>query len=78
MVNDYLITVDIDWAPDSAISKTINYLIDNEVRATWFITHASPEVERLKEYPHLFELGVHPNFRNVKLESSKINSIMRL
>jgi len=77
MVNDYLITVDIDWAPDSAISKTINYLIDNEVKATWFITHASPEVERLKEYPHLFELGVHPNFRNVKLESSEINSIMR-
>ena len=34
MVNDYLITVDIDWATDSAISKTINYLIDNEVRAT--------------------------------------------
>jgi hypothetical protein len=42
MVNDYLITLDIDWASDSAISQTINYLIDNEAKATWFITHTSP------------------------------------
>ena len=56
MLNDYLITIDIDWAPDSAISETAHYLIENEVKATWFITHASPEIEKLKEYPHLFEL----------------------
>ena len=66
MLNDFLITVDIDWAPDIAIAATAKYLIENEVKATWFITHASPEVERLKEYPQLFELGVHPNFKNIR------------
>jgi hypothetical protein len=76
MLNDYLITIDIDWAPDSAISETAHYLIENEVKATWFITHASPEIEKLKEYPHLFELGVHPNFKNIRLEADDIKIIM--
>ena len=42
MLNDFLITVDIDWAPDIAIAETAKYLIENEVKATWFVTHASP------------------------------------
>ena len=76
MLNDFLITVDIDWAPDLAIAETAKYLIENEVKATWFVTHASPEVERLKEYPQLFELGVHPNFKNIRLVPDEIKTIM--
>jgi hypothetical protein len=32
------------------------------VASTWFVTHMSPAVERLREDPELLELGIHPNF----------------
>jgi hypothetical protein len=51
MINEYLITIDTD-----------NFLIENEIKSTWFVTHESPEIRRLLEYPNLFELGIHPNF----------------
>jgi hypothetical protein len=56
------ITLDIDWAPDFVIDFAAERLIAGGVRATWFITHESPAVERLKAHPDLFELGIHPNF----------------
>lgn len=57
-----VITLDIDWAPDYAIDFTASLLIEAQVRATWFVTHDSPAVRRLRQHPHLFELGIHPNF----------------
>lgn len=57
-----VITLDIDWAPDYAIDFAASLLIEAQVRATWFVTHDSPAVERLRQHPHLFELGIHPNF----------------
>jgi hypothetical protein len=57
-----VITFDIDWAPDFAIDAVAAQLVDAGVRATWFVTHASPAVDRLRERPDLFELGIHPNF----------------
>lgn len=57
-----VITLDIDWAPDYAIDFAASLLIEAQVRATWFVTHNSPAVERLRDHPHLFELGIHPNF----------------
>lgn len=56
------ITLDIDWAPDFAIDAVADRLRAAGVKATWFVTHASPAVERLRATPELFELGVHPNF----------------
>jgi hypothetical protein len=56
------ITLDLDWAPDFMIDAAAQALVDREVKATWFVTHASPAVERLREHPDLFELGMHPNF----------------
>jgi hypothetical protein len=56
------ITLDVDWAPDFAIDHAARLLVAHEVAATWFITHASAAVERLREHPELFELGIHPNF----------------
>jgi hypothetical protein len=56
------ITLDLDWAPDFMIDAAAQALLDREVRATWFVTHSSPAVERLAEHPDLFELGIHPNF----------------
>lgn len=56
------ITLDVDWAPDFAIDLAAAALVQANVRATWFITHDSPAVRRLRDHPALFELGWHPNF----------------
>jgi hypothetical protein len=55
------ITLDVDWAPDFMIDGAARLLGERGVRATWFVTHRSPAVERLAEDPR-FELGLHPNF----------------
>jgi hypothetical protein len=31
------------------------------VKATWFVTHASPAIEVIRQRSDLFELGIHPN-----------------
>ena len=56
------ITLDVDWAPDHVIDAVAAQLIDAQVRATWFVTHASAAVDRLRDHAELFELGIHPNF----------------
>lgn len=56
------LTFDLDWAPDLAIDYVANVLRARGVRATFFVTHRSAAVERLRATPELFELGVHPNF----------------
>lgn len=57
-----VLTFDIDWAPDFVIDSVAKQLIDYGIRATWFVTHHSPAIERLRQQPELFELGIHPNF----------------
>jgi hypothetical protein len=54
--------MDVDWAPDFAIDFVAERLIASRVRATWFVTHRSPAIERLRQHRDLFELGIHPNF----------------
>jgi hypothetical protein len=61
-MDDVVLTLDIDWAPDFAIDWIASRLVEAAVRATWFVTHRSAAVDRLRGYPELFELGVHPNF----------------
>jgi hypothetical protein len=61
-MNKFIITLDIDWAPDFVIDKVASVLRASRVRATWFVTHRSAAVDRLREDPDLFELGIHPNF----------------
>lgn len=55
------LTIDIDWVPDWIIEEVASILIDHNVKATWFVTHASPAVDKLQQMPELFELGMHPN-----------------
>jgi hypothetical protein len=61
-MNAIALTFDVDWAPDFAIDFVARQLVNRQVRATWFVTHNSPAIERLRRYPELFELGIHPNF----------------
>ena len=62
MISQPVITIDVDWAPDFAIDFVANLLVEAQVQATWFITHDSPAVQRLRLHSRLFELGIHPNF----------------
>jgi hypothetical protein len=55
------LTFDIDWAHDEVISHTIDLVEKAGARATWFVTHESPVLERLR-FNEKFEIGVHPNF----------------
>lgn len=59
--NSFVLTLDIDWAPDFMIDQVADILLKNNVKATWFVTHESDAVNRLKNQAQLFELGIHPN-----------------
>lgn len=65
------LTFDIDWAHDEVVHSAIDMVEKAGVEATWFITHASPIVNRLRGNP-LFEIGIHPNF-NFLLDGDKRN-----
>ncbi len=56
------VTVDVDWAPDCAIDGMAQRLAEMDVPSTWFITHDSAAIDRLRASPELYELGIHPNF----------------
>lgn len=75
-INDVVITLDIDWAPDFAIEKAADILIEKKVKATWFVTHESKAIRRLFEHSHLFELGIHPNFMPGSTQGETHHDIM--
>ena len=55
------LTIDIDWAHDEILLDTIELVEEAGVAATWFVTHETEVLERLRSNPY-FELGIHPNF----------------
>ncbi len=61
-MSEVAITLDMDWVPDCVIDSVAELLTDAKVRSTWFVTHSSSAVDRLRARPELFELGIHPNF----------------
>jgi len=62
MTSPLILTFDVDWAPDFVIDALRMRLSEARIKATFFITHASPAIDRLRRQAGLFELGVHPNF----------------
>ena len=57
----YFLTIDIDWACDDVLNDTIDLIEKNDVAVTWFVTHKTDILNRLREHKK-FELGIHPNF----------------
>ncbi|SVD69909.1 uncharacterized protein METZ01_LOCUS422763, partial [marine metagenome] len=53
MKDNFVITIDIDWAPGWMIDFVTAILIENGVKATWFVTHASPAIESIRERPDI-------------------------
>lgn len=79
---DLYLTFDIDWAHDEVIQYTIDILEKYDASATFFVTHYTPLIDRLKENPN-FELGIHPNFNKLLMgdfeaEEDYIEVISRL
>jgi ubiquinone/menaquinone biosynthesis C-methylase UbiE len=62
LIDAPILTFDVDWAPDYMIDFAADILVEAKVRSTWFVTHRSPAIDRLRQRPELFELGIHPNF----------------
>ena len=58
------LTFDIDWACDTILSEVIDMVEAFDVAATWFVTHQTPLLDRLRANPK-FELGIHPNFNKL-------------
>lgn len=65
------LTFDIDWAHDDVLNDTIDLVEDAGVAATWFVTHDTPVLDKLRANSK-FELGIHPNF-NFLLEGDDRN-----
>jgi hypothetical protein len=76
MTDTVAVTIDVDWAPDFAIDATAALLESAAAPATWFVTHLSPAVERLRRNPR-FELGIHPNFLSGSTHGSSAPEVLR-
>jgi len=55
------LTFDIDWCIDQVLSYTLDIIEKYDIKATFFVTHETPLLERMRKNPNI-ELGIHPNF----------------
>ena len=62
------LTFDLDWAHDEVISDKMDLINESGVSSTWFVTHKSPILEKLRKHENL-ELGIHPNFYHAPHQS---------
>jgi hypothetical protein len=66
------LTFDIDWAHDGVLETAIALVERADLHATWFVTHDTPLLARLRENPK-FELGLHPNFLPLLMRGDPAN-----
>lgn len=77
LTTDFILTFDVDWAPDNVIDYVAEILIEHKVKATWFITHESDAIHRLSKNSDLFELGIHPNMLNGSTHGKTEDEILK-
>jgi len=70
-MDEVVITLDIDWAPDYMIDFVADELRKRNIRATWFATHTNRVIKDLEIDP-LFEVGIHPKGQSVDEVDKKI------
>jgi len=79
------LTFDIDWVNDDVLGFSIDLVEKFNLPATWFVTHETKLLERIRENP-MFELGIHPNynflldgdFRNGKSINEIIDNMLKI
>ncbi len=65
-------TLDIDWASDEVLGHAIDLVDRLGVCATWFITHDTPLLARLRASDR-YEIGIHPNFNPLLFHGDRQN-----
>jgi len=73
--NEFILTLDVDWAPDSVIRHVASVLQERGVKATWFISHDSTAVRELLRWPD-FEAGLHPNYLPGSSQGSSTHEVL--
>jgi len=71
-----VLTFDIDWVPDYMIDYVSDKLKKLKIKSTWFVTHDSPAIQKLKKNS-LIEVGIHPNFSSNSTQGNNIDEILR-
>ena len=62
--NKCFLTFDMDWAHDDVLSFVLDWLECKSIKATWFVTHNTPLLDRIRSNK-LMEVGIHPNFNSL-------------
>jgi len=75
-MNDMILSIDVDWAPDFMIEQSLNILLEHDAKATWFITHETDMIEEIRKYPN-FELAIHPNFLPNSSQGKNYNEVIK-
>jgi hypothetical protein len=71
-----ILTFDVDWAPDYMIDYVSDKLKNLKIKSTWFVTHDSPAIKKLKKNS-LIEVGIHPNFSNNSTQGKNVDEILK-
>ncbi len=69
-------TFDLDWANEQQINFLIDILGENEIKATFFLTHYSEAVQKIMDRKQLFEVGIHPNFLENSTHGKNFDEVM--
>lgn len=70
----YVITFDIEWAPDFAIQYCLELLDRFNVKATFFATHRTDYNKEIIKKGHI--LGIHPNFLPSSSHGNEVKEII--
>ena len=73
-MHSLIFTVDLDWACEPAIEETINFLHENNIKPTIFITHSSSIVEKNIDK---IDIGLHPYFGSDSSHGSTIQDVVK-
>lgn len=72
---EFLLSFDVDWAPDYVIEDVLKILSHYNQKSSWFVTHSTTLWEYLRKEKNLFELGIHPNFLPGSTQGSSIEEV---
>lgn len=75
MKNKLVLTFDLDWCSDDVLEYLLLKLIKYKVPATFFITHDTKLLAKIREYDFL-ELGIHPNFDKNSTHGEEYKSVI--
>ena len=74
MTKQFVLTFDIDWAPDYAILKCLELIESAGCKATFFATHHTTMNQEIVNRGH--NLGIHPNFLPGSSHGSNVDEII--